>query len=166
MLNERNMKTSKLVILLSVIGAYSYADCTFIVENKTSHPVTVQGFYLENGEGMQESAWVLAKPHSTIKQTRVSDLACNDTYQHSGELVTKIELKNDSGEWKGNKGLLFADDKSYACIENKAPSGDGIIAKAQADDKANITLSNGIKISDNTFKVKICDVDTDSDDCE
>lgn len=133
-----------------------FADCTFVYENKTPHPVTLQGFFLDNGDNLSSKNWIVAESNTKTEQTRVGSVGCNATYQHSGELVTKVVLQNNSGYWVGDKGFLFATDRSYANI------GSG---KAIADDESSITLSNGIPVSKNKFKILICDSSVDSDDC-
>lgn len=153
------MKTIKLsltVLLYGLLQANSYADCTFEVVNNSSHPVTVQGFYQENGDEMDSKNWLTVQPSTTGTQVRNGTVSCNANYRHSGELVTKIVLKNSSGYWIANKGFLFSTDRSYANIGTDM---------ALSDDESPITLSNGIPIKADKFRVLICDDSVDSDDC-
>jgi hypothetical protein len=117
--------------------------------------VTLQGYFLENGDGLSEQAWVTVPPTQQLTQVR-SGKKCNSIYQHTGQVVTRIDLKNNSGYWIGNKGFLFAADRSYShYTADRAKSNDG----------KEITLSNAAKITGKDFKVFICDGKTDSNNC-
>lgn len=149
---------SKLILsalLSSVLLGTAFADCTFTFINKSSSPVTVQGYFLEAGDAVSDEAWVTVDPTRQISQVR-SGKKCNAIYKHTGQVATRIDLKDNSGYWIGDKGFLFAADRSYSHY-----SGD----RAKSDSGKDITLSNGIKISAKEFKVYICDGSVDSDDC-
>lgn len=146
----------KLFLILSVVSASSFADCSFEVINHTANPVTLQGYFIENGEKKSPTSWITVKPNSSVTQVRSSkDSVCNSSLQHSGSLSTKVELKNKSGYWIGNKGV-FSADQSYASLEHE---------KSLADNDKEITLSNGMEVSENKFRVAICNGEVDSDDC-
>lgn len=146
----------KLFFILSVVSATSFADCSFEITNHTAHPVTLQGYFIENGEKKSSTSWVTVKPNSSLTQVRSSkDAVCNSNLKYSGSLATKVELKNKSGYWIGNKGL-FTSDQSFASLEH---------SKSLADNDKEITLSNGVEVNENKFSVAICDENVDSDDC-
>lgn len=146
----------KLFLILSVISASSFADCSFEIINHTAHPVTLQGYFIEDGEKKSSTSWITVKPNSSVTQVRVSkDSVCNSSLHNSGSLATKVELKNKSGYWIGNKGL-FSSDQSYASLEH---------SKSVADNDKAITLSNGLEVNENKFRVAICNEDVDGDDC-
>lgn len=132
-----------------------YADCSFTFVNKSHAPVTVQGYFLENGDALSKDAWITVDPTRQITQVR-GGKKCNAVYKHSGQVVTRIDFKNSSGYWIGNKGFLFAADRSYSHYSSD---------RALADDGSKVTLSNGAKITGKEFKVVICQPDVDSDNC-
>lgn len=143
-------------LVAGVLSTSAFADCTFVYENKTDHPVTVQGFFDTGDNKPVGTNWIVAESNTTTTQKISGDNKCNAIFRHSGQLLARIALKNDSGYWTGNKGFLFSTDRSYASIgENKA----------FADDKENITLSNGLPVTENKFHVMICNADVNSDDC-
>lgn len=152
----KTLKLSLLVLLYGVLQANTYADCTFEMVNNSDHPVTVQGFYLDNGDDLDSKNWLTVPPASTLTQVRNGTVSCNANYKHSGQLVTKVALQNSSGYWIGNKGFMFASDRSYANIGTD---------QAMSDDESSITLSNGIPITATKFKIVICNDSVDSDDC-
>lgn len=134
-----------------------FADCSFVFVNKTPHDVTLKGFYIDNSNVLESSNWVTAKANQTTTQL-LSDVAdCNSSYNHSGELITRIKLKNNTGSWIGTKGFLFATDRSYTSV--------GSNTTVLSDDESAITLSNGMPITRDQFKVMICTDDIDSDEC-
>ena len=65
---------SKLILstlLSSVLLGTAFADCTFTFINKSSSPVTVQGyFFLEAGDTVSDEAWVTVDPTRQISQVR------------------------------------------------------------------------------------------------
>jgi hypothetical protein len=149
---------SKLILsalVASLAVGTAFADCTFTYVNKSSHPVTVQGYFLEGGDAQTPQGWVTVAPTQQATQVRQGK-KCSSIYQHSGQVATRVDLKNNSGYWVGNKGFLFAADRSYSHY-----SGDF----AKSDDGQNVTLSNGSKISGKEFKVFICDSSISSDNC-
>jgi hypothetical protein len=142
-----------LVAALSVSSAF--ADCSFTFVNKSTHPVTIQGFFLEGGDATADSAWITVGPTRQITQVR-SGKKCNAIYKHTGQVATRVNLKNNSGYLIGNKGFFFAADRSYSHY-----TGD----RALADDGKPVTLSNGQKITSKEFKVFICEGSVDGDQC-
>ena len=136
--------------------ANSFADCNFTYVNKTHSSVTLQGYFLDDGDGQSKDAWVTVEPTRQITQVR-GGKKCNALLHHTGQVVTRVDLKNASGYWIGNKGFLFAADRSYSHT-----SAD----KALADDGDKITLSNASKITGAEFKVVICAPEMDSDNCK
>lgn len=138
-------------LMLQVVNA----DCNFIYVNKSAHSVTLQGYFLEGGDVVNTTGWITIEPTRQVVQVR-SGNKCNAIYKHSGQVATKIDLKNGSGYWIGNKGFLFAADRSYAHYSAN---------RAAADDGANITLSNENKITAKEFKVFMCNANIDSNDC-
>lgn len=134
------------------------ADCNFTVENKTSHPVTMQGYFLEGGSAINDNNWMTAKPNQTATQLVAGEKNCDAIYKHSGRLVTRMDIKNGSGYWLGNEGLLFVKNKSFAYTT-------AANQKAVADDKAMVTLSNGVPVKKQDFTVVICDNAISADDC-
>ncbi len=150
------MKKMLLYIIAVVIFiSYVNADCTFVYDNRTTHPVTLQGGYIDKGESV-DSNWIIAEPNSTTEQTKSGTVDCNAVLNHSAQIITKIVLKNNSASWVGNKGFLFASDRSFANVYNGG---------AIADDESGVTLSNGAFIGKNKFSVIICDLSTDSNEC-
>lgn len=149
------MKYKLLFTLAVSVFSIAYADCSFTYINKSHAPVTLQGYFLENGDQQSKDAWITVDPTRQVTQVR-SGKKCNTVYKHSGQVDTRIDLKNSSGYWIGNKGFLFAADRSYSHY-----SGD----RALADDGTKVTLSNAAKISGKEFKVVICQPDVDSDSC-
>jgi|GEM_PF-3296519 len=151
------MKLRLILATAVAISAMStvYADCSFTYINKSHVPVTLQGYFLENGDGQSKDAWITVDPTRQVTQVR-GGKKCNTVYKHSGQVATRVDLKNSSGYWIGNKGFLFAADRSYSHY-----SGD----RALADDGSKVTLSNGAKITGKEFKVVICQPDVDSDNC-
>lgn len=146
----------KLFLLLSIASASSFADCSFEITNHTAYPVTLQGYFIENGDKKSSTSWITVKPNSSVTQVRSSkDSVCNSSLKYSGSLATKVELKNKSGYWIGNKGI-FSADQSYASLEYD---------KSLADNDKAITLSNGVEVNENKFRVAICNEEVDSDDC-
>lgn len=146
----------RVFLILAVASGYSFADCSFEITNHTAHPVTLQGYFVEKGEYKSPTSWITVKPNSSVTQVKSSkESVCNSSLQRSGTLATRIELKNKSGYWVGNSGI-FSSDQSFASIEH---------AKSLADNDKAITLSNGIEVNENKFRVAICDEQTDSDDC-
>lgn len=133
----------------------AFADCTFTFVNKSKTAVTLQGYFLDDGDGISDQAWLTVGPTREINQVR-SGKKCTAIYKHTGELSTRVNLKNNSGNWSANKGFLFAADRSYShYIGNFAKS----------DTESDITLSNAVKVSGSDFKVFICDSSVDPDDC-
>lgn len=139
-------------LLASLAIGTAFADCTFTYVNTSSHPVTLQGYFLEAGDAKTDEGWVTVAPTQQLTQVRQGK-KCNSIYQHSGQIATRIDLKNNSAYWIGNKGFLFAADRSY-------PHG-----TATSDDGQPVTLSDGIKVSGKEFKVVICSSSVNSDDC-
>lgn len=145
-----------LVFILWLFGvANAFADCQFTFINNSTHPVTLQGFFLSGGESYNDLAWVTVEAGDKIEQLRKGG-KCDAVYQHTGQMVTRVNLKNNSGYWLGNKGFLFAEDRSYSSYK---------ASRALADDAAEISLSNGIAVTSSKFKVFICDGTVNSDDC-
>ena len=132
-----------------------FADCQFTYVNNSNHPVTLQGFFLSGGESQNDLMWVTLKAGSKAKQLRIGG-KCDAVYLHTGQMVTRVNLKNNSGYWLGNKGFLFVDDRSYSTYKAN---------RALADDGAEISLSNGVEVTSRQFKVFICDGTVNSDDC-
>lgn len=149
----------QLLLTLSAVAFVSSAsaDCNFIYDNKTDHAVTLRG-YFDNSDNTNPtmSKWVLVESNATTVQKITGNERCNDIFHHSGQLLARVSLQNGSGYWTGNKGFLFSTDRSYANIG---------ASKAFADDQSEITLSNGIPVTAQEFKVMICDADVNSDDC-
>lgn len=151
------MKNKLILSLLSAMSInLTFADCSFTFVNKSDHSVTLQGFFLEKGDQQSNQGWITVEPTRQITQVRTGD-RCNASFKHSGQVATRVNLKNSSGYWIGNKGFLFAADRSYSHY-----SGNYAIA----DDGSNVTLSNGEKISRKEFKVSICDSNVENDDCK
>ncbi len=150
------MKKMKLIWGVALLGKLAAADCNFTYVNKSTHPVTLQGYFLEDGDGLSDTGWITVEPTRQVVQVRTGK-KCSSIYKHSGQLETRINLKNASGYWIGNKGFLFAADRSYSHYRNKD--------HALADDNAPVVLSNGTKVSVKEMKVFICDAKIDSDDC-
>ena len=151
----------KIKLFLSVLVAtlaisFSYADCSFTYVNKSKHPVTLQGFFLDDGDAQTPEAWITVDSTRQITQVRTGK-KCNSLYHKTGQITTRINLKNSTGYWIGNKGFLFASDRSYSHYSG---------AHAEADDGADISLSNAQKVSAKEFKVFICETSVDSDDCK
>lgn len=47
-----------LVFILGLFGvANAFADCQFTFINNSTHPVTLQGFFLSGGESYNDLAW-------------------------------------------------------------------------------------------------------------
>ena len=151
----------KLKLLLSflatVIASTAYADCSFTYVNKSHYTVTLQGYFLDDGDGLTNEGWVSVEPTRQVTQVR-GGKKCNSLFHHTGQLVTRIVLKNNSGYLIGNKGFLFAADRSYSHYANGN--------SAMADDGSKITLSNAQRINGKEFKVVICNANIDSDDCK
>lgn len=150
----------KLKLLLSIAATSfvlnAFADCSFTYVNKSHSPVTLQGYFLDDGDGQTKEGWITVDPTRQITQVR-GGKKCNSLYHRTGQVTTRIDLKNSSGYWIGNKGFLFAADRSYS-----HNSGD----KAIGDDGNKVTLSNAAKISAKEFKVFICPPNVDSDNCK
>lgn len=153
------MKKKCVLAGIAVIYSMSvFADCSFVFVNKTPHDVTLTGFYIDNNSDVLESSnWVTAKANQTTTQLRGDIANCNSSYNHSGELITRIKLKNNTGSWIATKGFLFATDRSYASVASNTT--------VLSDDESAITLSNGMPITRDQFKVMICTDDVDSDEC-
>lgn len=132
-----------------------FADCRFTFVNNSTHQVTLQGFFLSSGESQTNTRWVSVAAGETVEQSRIGG-KCDAVYRHTGQMVTRISLKNDSGYWLGNKGFLFVADRSYSTYAS---------SRALADDGAEITLSNGAHMTPSQFEVFICDGTVNSDDC-
>lgn len=143
-------------LITGMVIASAYADCCFTFVNKSHETVTVQGYFLENGDGLSKDTWITVEPTREVTQVRGGSKKCNAVYKHSGQIATRVDIKNGSGYWIGNKGFLFAADRSYSHYAGE---------RALADDGSPITLSNGGKISGKEFKVVICQADVDSDSC-
>lgn len=145
-----------LVLGLNIFGITNvFADCKFVFVNNSAHPVTLQGFFLSGGESQTSTGWVTVAAGENAEQARIGG-KCDAVYQHTGQMITKISLKSNSGYWLGNKGFLFVADRSYSTYT---------LSRALADDGAEITLSNGIHITSTKFEVFICDGTTNSDEC-
>lgn len=153
---------SRKLILALVFGfgflkvSIAFADCKFVFVNNSTHQVTLQGFFLSGGESQTDNGWIQVADGDTAEQLRTGG-KCDGVYQHTGQMVTRVNLKNDSGYWLGNKGFLFTADRSFSTYATN---------RALADDGAELTLSNGARITSNQFKVFICDATVNSDECK
>ena len=147
---------SKLILsalVASLAVGTAFADCTFTFVNKSSHPVTLQGYFMDSGDAQTAQGWITVAPTQQETQVRQGG-KCSDIFKHSGQVSTRVDLKNKSGYWIGNKGFLFASDRSYSHTAADT---------AKSDDNQPITLSNGAKISAKEFKVFVCNPDITSD---
>lgn len=147
----------KILLLVSMVNFYVYADCTFKFINNSNHPVTLRANF-QGVTSTNNSDWITLAPSGESQQVIVGSYKCNNAYMQAGQMVSRIDLRNNSGYWVGNKGFLFASDRSYSSYTGNA-------SRAIADDGAPITLSNGLSVSVKQFKVYICNDDTYSDDC-
>ncbi len=152
------MKSKLLLSLLALTAAnVVFADCSFTFVNKSHEPVTLQGYFLDDGDGLTKEGWITVDPTRQVTQVR-GGKKCNSLYHRTGQVTTRVDLKNSSGYWIGNKGFLFAADRSYSHYA----SGNNAIA----DNGDKVTLSNAQKISAKEFRVVICSPNLDSDDCK
>jgi hypothetical protein len=148
-------KLSLCALLSTLVVSTAFADCTFTFVNKSKTAVTLQGYFLDDGDALSDQAWLTVGPTREINQVRTGK-KCTAIYKHTGELSTRVDLKNNSGYWNGNKGFLFAADRSYSHYTG---------SYAKSDTESAITLSNAVKVSGADFKVYICDASVDPDDC-
>lgn len=144
-------------LIFFIIEHVVLADCTFVYINKSKSPVTLQGYFMENGDAKNPQGWVTIDPTREVTQVRGGTVKCNSLFKHSSELVTRVDLKNGSGYWIGNKGILFAADRCYSHYAKN---------RAVADDGNEVTLSNEIKVNSKQFRVVICDPSIDKNNCK
>lgn len=169
------MKKFLVISLLSSLTAGAFAEeasagkdvakCEFVYNNKTDHAVTLQGYFMDakDDSGAKDADnWIVVKPNSKVTQIRVGS-TCEKTLkrsngQSSGQIASKVDLKNDSGFWLANKGLMpWMDDKSFSRYTGAS--------RATADDGVEVTLSDETVVTKKQFNVSICNSDVGDSDC-
>lgn len=151
----------KLLLLWLIIGnvVRLYADCTFVFVNKTAHPLTVQGYFYNRGDNINDEAWISIPPTQKIFQVRSGSANCKSVIKHTSEISARINLKNGSGDWHANAGFLgiFGDKIYSSTTHNK---------QAFADNGSPVTLSSNMRFTKKEYPVFICAADINPDQCK
>lgn len=142
-------KISVIGLIFLGISASLYADCTFVYSNKTTHPVTLQGFFVKGGDGVNQDAWVTVPATRKLAQIRSGSNDCKSALTHTSEIAAKVNLKNGTGGWHANSGIFGFGDKVYSTSANAK--------QAVADDGSNIILSSQTGLLSKEYRVDICD---------